>query len=365
MMMMADEDKQFDASPTKLARAREEGQIPKSQDLGSAILMAVLLFLLLAMAPFIWQQFIQLFIGLFQDIVYGSIQGIGVQYVMVMVLKTLALTMAPFLILAMITGAVSQIVQTGFLFTTKPLTPKFDRLNPMNGFKQLFSMSKVVDLAKNIIKISLLSILAFMIFQEFMGPLVDSGRSGDVNVMLMILGDMLRKFITLVAIAFFIIGAADYLYQRFKFMKDQKMSMKEVKDEYKQQEGDPHVKQAIRERRMQMAQQRMLDAVATADVVATNPIHVAVAIQYRGGDQSAPVVVAKGTSAFARRIKEIATKNNVPVIENPLLARSLYQLVPVNQEIAPELYQAVAEVLTTACKVSGKLPPGGSTLPSA
>jgi flagellar biosynthetic protein FlhB len=161
----------------------------------------------------------------------------------------------------------------------------------------------------------------------------------------------------MVAIAFFVIGAADYLYQKFKFMKDQKMSHKEVKDEYKQSEGDPHVKHAIKQRRMEMAQRRMLDAVAQAEVVVTNPIHVAVALGYQHEHMEAPVVLAKGTAAFAQHIKAMATRHGVPILEDPPVARALYQLVGVQEEVTPELYQPVAQLLTQAWSSVGKAPP--------
>jgi flagellar biosynthetic protein FlhB len=357
MMMMADEDKQFDASPQKLQRAREEGQIPKSQDLGSAVVLAVGLFLLLALAPSIWKEFCVLFALMFGTIATGSIDEIGGIYLLTATVKSIAMTMGPFLIAAMFAGVISQAIQVGVVFTTKPLMPKFDRLNPANGFKQLFSMQKVIDLAKNIIKISLLSLLGFNLFKEFLPQLLDSGRSGHVLAPLLVLGTMLQKFIMMVAIAFFVIGAADYLYQKFKFMKDQKMSHKEVKDEYKQSEGDPHVKHAIKQRRMEMAQRRMLDAVAQAEVVVTNPIHVAVALGYQHEHMEAPVVLAKGTAAFAQHIKAMATRHGVPILEDPPVARALYQLVGVQEEVTPELYQPVAQLLTQAWSSVGKAPP--------
>jgi flagellar biosynthetic protein FlhB len=159
-------------------------------------------------------------------------------------------------------------------------------------------------------------------------------------------------------IVFLIIGMGDYLFQRWKFLQDQKMSFKELKDEYKNSEGDPHVKAALRQRRMQMLQRGMLEAVPNADVIITNPIHIAIAIRYMDEVMEAPHVVAKGTELFAEKIKDIAKEHGVPIVENAAVARALFQAVDIDQEIPPEMYQAVAEILMFAWRIKGQPIPG-------
>jgi flagellar biosynthetic protein FlhB len=175
-------------------------------------------------------------------------------------------------------------------------------------------------------------------------------------VILYVIAKILQDFIYTAGMAFLAIGGFDYLYQRQKFLGDQKMSLKEVKDEYKQSEGDPMVKHMLKQKRMQLMMGQHLEAVPTADVITTNPIHVAVAIKYNPSQMEAPKVVAKGAELFAEKIKEIGRANNIPIVENALLARTLYRIVEVDMDIPPDLYQAVAEILMFAWQLRGGLP---------
>jgi flagellar biosynthetic protein FlhB len=356
---MADEDKQFEATPHKLQKAREEGQVSKSKDLTTAVVLIVMFFTLLGLAPMIWKELATLFIQLFEQIPNATIENIGWQYLLLMTVKAMALIVGPFLILGLLVSVLIEFFQVGPLVATKAISPKFDKLNPVAGFKNIFSMRSVVELVKNILKIIILGIVAWMIFQEYLGKLLHAGASENTFAILGILGELVSKLILLVGIAFVAIGGADYLYQKFKFLKDQKMSFKEMKDEYKSTEGDPHVKQAIRQRRMQMLQQKMMDAVPTADVITTNPIHMAVALKYQPDVMEAPMVIAKGTELFAERIKDIARAHNVPIVENPQMTRTLFKLVDLDAPIPADMYQVVAEILMFAWKISGKAPPVG------
>lgn len=346
---MGDEDKSFEATPQKLKKAREQGQVIKSQDLNTAIFLVVMFGLLFVMAPIIWNQIASLFIQIFEQIPYAHLENIGETYLLVLVAKTMAVLILPFLIVAVIVSIMTNVLQFGILFTTKSMEPKIDKINPVKGFKNLFQLQKLFELGKNLLKIGVLGIVAFYVFQEFLPKLlVAVGSADNVFVMMQILGALMLKFILMAGGAFFLIGLADYLFQRWKFLKDQKMSFKEVKDEYKQTEGDPMVKQQLRQRRMQLLQRRMLEAVPTADVVTTNPVHIAVALRYNAEESEAPLVVAKGTELFAERIKAIAAQHGVPVVENPPVAQALFRLVDLDHEIPPDLYQAVAEILMFA-----------------
>ncbi len=351
---MGDEDKQFEATPQKLKKAREEGQIFKSKDLSTAIFLIVMFTLLIMMGPLIWKEIATMLILIFEQIPNASIEKVGWQYIAVIALKTLAVLITPFLVVGVLVAVFMDFVQVGPLFAPKSILPKFDKLNPVKGFKNIFSIKTLVELAKNILKMVILGVVAYLIFTEYINRLLLVGAAENVFALIGVFGSLLMKFILFAGMAFFVIGGADWLFQRWKFLKDQKMSFKEIKDEYKNTEGDPLIKQALRQRRMQMLQQSMLEAVPGADAIVTNPIHIAVAIKYNAESMDAPQLIAKGAELFAERIKEIATEHNIPIIENPPVARTLYKVVGIDQEVPADIYQAVAEILLFAWRVSGK-----------
>lgn len=354
---MGDENKQFEATPQKLKKARESGQVFKSKDLSTSIFLIVMFLLLFSMAPIIWDQIATMFVLIFEQIPNKSISEIGEMYLFIVTVKTLAFLLLPFIIGAAVVAILTDFFQVGPLIATKAIEPKFDKLNPAKGLKNIFSQRTLVELAKNLIKMLVLGAVGFIVFSSFFGQLLAIGGAENIFAIMAVFGALLMKFVMYAGIAFFVIGLADFLFQRWKFLQDQKMSFKEIKDEYKNSEGDPMIKQALRQRRMQMLQQSMLEAVPTADVVTTNPIHIAVALKYNVDTMEAPRVVAKGTELFAERIKEIARNNQVPVVENPVVARTLFKVVDVDQEVPPDLYQAVAEILMFAWRMKGVEPP--------
>ena len=250
------------------------------------------------------------------------------------------------MLLAMIVSIIGDFIQVGPLISTKSIEPKFDKLNPVSGFKGIFFSPKTYfELVKNIVKVLILGYVAYIVFKSHITALLGLCAIENTFSILYEFGRIVIDFVMKAGTLFLIIAAADYMFTRWKFLKDQKMSFKEMKDEYKNSEGDPHVKAALRQRRMQMLQQSMLDAVPSADFVTINPIHVAVALKYNTDAMKAPKVIAKGTELFAKKIVTIAKEHNIPVIENPPVARALYRFVDINKEIPPELYKAVAEIL--------------------
>lgn len=354
---MGEEDKSFEASQQKLKKAREQGQVIKSKDLTTAIFIVTMFMLLILLGSHIWRVMSETFVLYFQQISHGSIEEIGWQYLVVIALRAFAFIVVPFLGVAFIIAVIAEAIQVGILFTIQPIIPKPDKLNPVKGFQNIFSKRSIVELLKNIAKILVLAGVAYLVFTKHQEKVVGSASADNVFVILSVLGEILTEYIFIAALAFFIIGAVDYIYQRNKFLNDQKMSMKEVKDEYKQQEGDPMVKAILRQKRMQMAMRRMLENVPEADVVTTNPIHVAVALKYDPERSEAPLVVAKGAEKFAEEIKRVATQHNIPIVENKTVAQTLYKLVDVDRDIPPDLYQAVAEILMFAWQQTGKEPP--------
>lgn len=261
------------------------------------------------------------------------------------------------LVIAAIAGSV---IQTGVMASAENIKPKLEKINPLAGLKRQFALKALAEFVKGLIKIAVVGVVATMVIvPEFRGMEQLSGldaatvmeRIYDLSVQLMI---AVLAIVTLIA-------ALDYLYQRFEFMKQQRMTKQEVKDEYKQSEGDPMVKARLRQIRMERSRRRMIQAVPEADVVITNPTHFAIAMKYEPGEMGAPRVLAKGVDAVAFRIREVAEEHGVAVVENPPLARALYAAVDVDEEIPPEHYKAVAEIISYVFKLRSRRLPAPSS----
>ncbi len=342
---MADEDKQFEASQQKLNKARKEGQVVKSKDFSTALALIVMFSGIYALAPFIWSQISGLFTLIYEQIPNAHVEKIGYSYLLFTTLVPTILIIGPILLLAWFMGIVGDLIQVGPLFTMTPLAPKFDKLNPTKYFKNLMSPKTLFELVKNIVKVAILGIVGYMVYMEHFESIIMLAAIDNQFAVLIQFGKLVVDFVVKASIAFLIIAAADYGVTKWKFLQDQKMSFKEVKDEYKNTEGDPHVKAALRQRRQQLLQKKMMDAVPDADFVVTNPTHIACALKYDQKTMQSPKLVAKGTELFAKKIKEIAQHHGVPVIENPPVARAIFRFVEIDHEIPPDLYKAVAEIL--------------------
>ncbi len=342
---MADEDKQFEATPQKLQRARKEGQVVKSKDFSMAISLIVMFFFLFKLAPFLWGQISKLFVLLYEQIPTRSLDDMGLQYLLFLTLVPTILIIGPILFMAFFIAIVSDLIQVGPLFTTTPLVPKLDKLNPSKYFKNLISVKTLFELFKNIVKVVVLGLVGYFTYKSHFPVMLGLAAMDNTFAIMFEFGNLIVDFITKAGVIFLVIAAADYMVTRSKFLKDQKMSFKEIKDEYKNSEGDPHVKAALKQKRQQMLQQGAMDSVPEADFVVTNPSHVAVALKYEADEMQAPKVVAKGSELFAQKIKDIANEHGVPIVENPPVARALFRLVDVDKEVPPELYKAVAEIL--------------------
>lgn len=354
---MGDEDKQFDATPRKLEQARKEGQVVKSKDFSTAVSLLILFSVIFGLAPFIWNQIVQVFTLLYEQIPNAHTEQIGYMYILTIAIKGAALIIGPILAIAWLVAVLADFVQVGPLVAIAPLMPKLDKLNPTKYFKNIMSIKTLFELFKNIVKVLILGYIGWAVYKDHIESILMLA-SVDNNFAVMIeFGKLITEFIFKACIAFLIIAAADYGVTKWKFLKDQKMSFKEIKDEYKNSEGDPNVKTALRQRRMQMLQQGAMDAVPTADFVVTNPTHVACALKYVAEEMDSPMLIAKGTELIAKKIIGIAKEHNVPVIENPPVARALFKMVDINQPIPPELYKAVAEILMFVYKMKRKNTP--------
>lgn len=350
-------EKTEDATSKKLKDVRNEGNVAKSTEIVTAATLFSLFFCLKFAISFVGERLLATFSTFYSLIPRYTSEGIEndeYRFILTDTLLNIALVLAPFLILGFIVAFFSNSLQFKYQVTTKPLMPKFNKLNPINGFKRMFSMNTMIELLKSIIKIFAIAYISYNVLVEHVEEiflLYDM----SINQGLLLMYDIIIELGMKICILFCVIAAADFMYQKWKFKEDNKMTKQEVKDEFKNQEGDPKIKGQQRQRMQQAAQRRMMSAIPQADVVITNPTHFAVALAYESGQGQAPVVVAKGADFLAGRIKEIARENAVEIVENKPLARMLYYNVDLGAEIPPELYQAVAEVLAYVYQLRNKV----------
>lgn len=350
-------EKTEDATSKKLKDVRNEGNVAKSAEISTAATLLVFFVCIKFAIGFVGEHLLDsfdTFYTLIPRYVNDNIEVAEFRYLLSESLLSITLIIAPFLLLGFIIAILGNTLQFKFQITTKPLQPKFDKLNPLSGFKRMFSMNTLIELLKSIIKIVAISYISYTVLVEHMEELFLL-YDMSVNQGLLLMYDIITELLLKIVILFCVVGAADFLYQKWKFKEDNKMTKQEVKDEFKNQEGDPKVKGQQRRRMQQASQRRMMAAIPQADVVITNPTHFAVALAYESGRGQAPIVVAKGADFLAGRIKEIARENNVEIVENKPLARMLYYNVELDAEIPPELYQAVAEVLAYVYQIRNKV----------
>ena len=342
---MAGEEKTEKATPKKRKDTRKKGEVLQSKEVAVAVFVVGIFAFLAIFGNYMFQMLLN-----FMEQSMSSIDKTGntVEFAMSVFWKVAIIcvcTVGPILAVGVVLSVLPVIVQTKGLFSMEAMKPKFSRLNPFTGIKRLFSMQALVGLVKGLIEI--IVVVAILYFQvmdrinEFK-KLIDT----DVIKIVAYISETAMSLIVTIFIMLVFVAAADYVFQWWSFEKKLKMSKQEVKDEYKQLEGDPQIKGKIKRKQQEMAQQRMMQEVPSADVVVRNPTHYAVALKYdRKTADRAPVVVAKGTDALALRIVAVAQEHNVYITENRPLARGLYESVDIGQEIPREFYTAVAEVL--------------------
>ena len=333
-------------SSRKREKAREEGQVVKSIEMNTAILLIAMFVTIKWIIPNLTTNFIKLF----RDI-YGRFEIVSGEFtiklaseiindIIIIILKLLL----PIFSVAVLIGLVINFLQVGFKITLKSLQPKFNKLNPIQGFKRIISMQSIFELIKALIKISLVFVIAYSTIkgkEKTLLVLYDM----SLNQIIQWIGSFTIEIGIKIGEFFIIIAVIDYIYQFLKHEKDLKMTKQEVKEEYKMSEGNPEIKSKIRQKMREVSMRRMMQDLPKADVIITNPTHFAVAICYDSKIAPAPIVIAKGVDHLAFRIKEKAIEYNIEIIENKPLARNLYYNVDVGEEIPAELYQAVAEVL--------------------
>jgi len=350
---MADDlEKTEEPTPKKLEDARKEGNIAKSQEVsGFAVLLigSLVLIFYLKYITFYLEDFFRYFtsfIGseLSKNIIFGIILR-TTEYVFII--------LAPILIAVVLAGIIGNVMQFGFLFTTKPILPKFEKINPIKGLKRLFSIKTLVEGIKTTLKTFIAFLVGFLLFYSFLKEIPRLELMNFFEQIKWFEDKAVILIFSLLAV-FFVFSIIDFIYQKYTFKKSMRMSKQEIKDEYKQTEGNPEIKAKIRQLQREMAKKRMMAEVPKADVVITNPTHYAVAIRYDKTKDEAPRVIAKGVDNLALKIKEIAREAGIMIVENPPLARELYKSVDIDEIIPPKLYKAVAEVLAFVYKAKHK-----------
>ncbi len=336
-------EKTEEPTPHKLQEARKKGQIAKSKDLTTAVMVLVSFYMLKNSAGHMWANLIQISYKVYDQIPLEFTVSIAGSLLMEC-LKVFFVTLAPILGANFLTALIVEVSQTGFLISLGPIEPKLEKLNPIEGFKKYFSMKTYVELLKSSIKMFFVVWLIYGVIRDNMFMVIIAQQL-NLWQMMEFTGSIVMQVVTRVGIFYLFVALFDYMYQRYEYNKGLKMSKKEIKDEYKRLEGDPMIKQRQKDAQRQMSQGRQMGAVPNADVVVTNPIHLAIAMQYEPNAMKAPKIVAKGRRLVAQEIKRIALENHIPIIENPPLAQTLYKGVDVDSEIPAQYYKAVAEIL--------------------
>lgn len=353
-------EKTEEPTAKKLQDARKEGQVAKSREIVNALTMIGLFILLDKILSFMGERFMGSFSDSYSRIPElvklhnGQIRFSDMYIMLTDMLVSILILIAPFLTVGFVLSFLADFVQVKWQITTKPLEPKFNKLNPISGFKRMFSVTSLVELAKAVMKIIL---IVYVVYTTLRDKLEVIYLLFNMTLWqgLAVAGDIAISLGLKISVIYVLIAIVDLVYQKRKFHKDQMMTKQEIKDEYKNAEGDPAVKSKQRQRMQESSRRRMMQDVPQADVVITNPTHFAVAIQYDLEVAPAPVVLAKGEDHLAARIKEVAKENKIEIVENKPLARMLYHNVEVGEQIPPELYQAVAEVLAMVYHIKGKI----------
>ncbi|MCI8428301.1 MAG: flagellar biosynthesis protein FlhB [Lachnospira sp.] len=338
------------ATPKKLNETRENGQVAKSKELIMAISLLALFIIIKIYIGNMGEKLISTFKDFYSsfDVIVGDSSkgypvGLACSTVGNMFMSILNIVV-PILLIAVVISVLGNMLQQSWKVTAKPMKPKLNKISPLSGFKRIFSVRQLLELLKSIAMMTIIGIVVYTTIMDKVGLLL-SFYDITLYAALSTIGEIIIELGIKISMIFLIIGFIDLMYQKHKFKEDTKMTKQEVKDEYKNAEGDPQVKSQVRRRMMEVSRRRMMQQLPEADVVITNPTHFAVALKYEPDSGMAPVVIAKGADHLAFQIKDRARECNVAIVENKPLARILYHNVDIGMEIPPELYQAVAEIL--------------------
>ncbi len=341
---MADDDKTEEPTPKKQEEAREKGQLGKSQDLTAAIMSGIAIMFLFFYGSEIVRYHIDSVIFIFTHFDELELSHDNIIAQAGTAIYSSVMVMLPFFMVMLVAGVVANITQIGFLWTFKPMQPDFKKINPISGLQQKFKLKTVVTALMNIAKVLVFSWVGYVVLGNAWQDIFKlTGQ--DLVYGMSLFSSIFFKLALYILIVMFILAIIDFSYQKWQTLQQNKMTKQEVRDEHKNYEGDPKIKQKRRQIQQQMARQRMMKDVKDADVVITNPTHYSIAVKYDELTMRAPIVVAKGVDVLALKIREIAKTNTIPIVENKPLARALYKTTEIGEPIPQKLFKAVAEIL--------------------
>lgn len=351
--MLSMSDKTEEPTPKKKKDARKQGNIAKSAEVNKAMTFIAILVVIYMMSGSIISELQGFIVNILSGDFSMTMNDNTIKILMFKVMMSFMKIVLPISLIIMVFGILGSLIQTGLFFSMESLKPKFSKLNPLTGLKNMFSMKAIVNLIKSMVVICIMIYLGYSFMSKNFEGII---KSGDIYLpyMFNIVLDLIKSILTSITLAVAVVATLDYGYEKFSHKKGLKMTKQEVKEEYKQMEGDPHIKGKIKQKQRQMANQRMMQAVPSSTVIVTNPTHISIAIRYEQGKDTTPIVVAKGVDEVAFRIREIAKSHDIPIIENVPLARLIYKEVDIDQEIPEEMYKAVAEVLVAVYKIKNK-----------
>ena len=356
-----DQEKTEPATPKKREEARKKGQVVKSREVSSVAVLLCAMTVFYFGGGWMFSRMTDTVSSLLAKSSQVVLEQENAHTLFWEIFEKYVITLAPLLLLVAFVGIFSNVAQHGFLLTGEPLMPKLSKLDPLSGMKRLFSLRALVELLKSILKIAIIGTVAYFMLTDEMDkiPALIALNTGEI---LSFFGAVSLRLGFYTCLVLIVLAGLDYTFQRWQHERDLRMTKQEVKDEYKQREGDPMVRSRIRSAQREMAMRRMMDAVPEATVVITNPTHLAIAVKYEAG-MHAPMVVAKGAGHIAARIREIAAEHDIPIIEQKPLARAIYKQVDIGGYIPSELYHAVAEILAYVYRLRGLIHIRGITAP--
>ncbi|MHC1682507.1 MAG: fused FliR family export protein/FlhB family type III secretion system protein [Clostridiaceae bacterium] len=349
ILFIFSDDKTEEATPKKKEEAKKKGQIARSKEVSLAFTLLASAIVIMAFGDYVIELLKSIMYFFLSEKVISDVTAESIKSLNIYTISKLGIAIGPFAMAIMVIGVASNYAQTGVIKTTDTLKPDFNKINPINGFKRMFSLRTVVELIKDIAVISIVGLICYKFIVSNLNNLMTINTLQTDSIAYS-LKDIVSSIFIRVSIVLIVISLADYLYQRWQHNKDLRMSKQEIKEEYKQMEGSQEVKQKRKEKMRELARRRMISEVPNATVVVTNPTHLAIALKYEEGVSDVPKVVAKGSGAIALRIKEVAKENDVPIFENKPLARLIYSNVEIEDEIPAEMYSAVAEILALVFK---------------
>lgn len=354
-LQLFSEEKTEKATPKRRREAREKGQVAKSREVVSSILLLSMFWTIKLLSKYLYQNLSIVFNKFFTFYQYGEelYKDGNIKSVLYYSIEAYARLMVPILFVAAAASLLANYLQVGFLFTLKPLMPNLNKINPFEGFKRLFSKNSIVELLKAILKILLIGYFIYDFFRDNYRA-IPSLLEMDLNNSIIFIGNAIISIGIRASVVLLVLSLFDYGYQLWEFEKNLKMSKQEIKEEYKQVEGNPQIKSKIREKQRQLSLRRMMAEVPKADVIITNPTHLAIAIKYDSNIAEAPYIIAKGKDLIAQRIKDAADTNEIPIIENKPLAQALYKSVDIGEQIPEDMYQAVAEILAFVYSIKNR-----------